>query len=167
MRSSAMRRLLRLAFLCLLLGAAMAAAQELPPMAVQPSVLAASGGKHKVFVTLGNRTALGMDTVKLTVVSNSGESKFGELPELNPYQWLTVSGTAPDDDSQVLVVEYVLNDKPQKVSMMLSESAAAPASPLSAPARNLPSALWLGGAALLGAMVTLAGAAVGRRSGSR
>ena len=35
MHSSVMRRILRLASLCLLLGAAMAAAQELPPMVVQ------------------------------------------------------------------------------------------------------------------------------------
>ncbi|MDP9268423.1 MAG: hypothetical protein M3P27_08890 [Acidobacteriota bacterium] len=170
MDTSTMQRLARVGPICLLmLAAAVAAAQEVPPMVVQPNVLPAKGGKHKVLVTLGNRTPTGMDTVKLTVESNGASAKFGEVATINPYQWQTIEGTVADDDGQVLVVEYILNDKPQKLAVMLNE----PQPPTTSgggnmPAqRGMPPALWLGAAALLGAMVTLAGAAAGRRGSSR
>jgi len=125
-------------------------------MAVQPSLLPASGGKHKLLLTLGNRTNLGMDTVKVTIVSNGGDTTFGAIPTLNPYQWQTLTGSVDDADA-VAVVEYILNDKPQKVSVALNAAG-------SGGSRGMPSLLWLGGAALVGALVALAGAAVGRRS---
>lgn len=168
MDTSTMRRWVRLGPICLLLLAA-AAAQELPPIAVQPSVLPAKSGKHKVLVTLGNRTPMGMDTIKLTVESNGASARFGEIPTINPFQWQTIEGTVRDDDGQVLVVEYILNDKPQKVALMLSEALPPTTGGGAMPVQRggMPSALWLGGAALLGAMVTLAGAAAGRRGASR
>jgi len=168
MDMSMKRRLVRLGPICLLLLAAtVAAAQELPPMSVQPSVLPVKGGKHKVLVTLGNRTPMGMDTIKLSIESNGGSAKFAELQTINPYQWQTVTGTVADDDGEVLVVEYILNDKPQKVAILLSETQPATNGGGNMPAqRGMPPALWLGGAALLGAMVTLAGAATARRGGA-
>jgi hypothetical protein len=157
MDSSMMRRVLHLGPLCLLLFfAVVGAAQELPPMAVQASLLPASGGQHKLYLTLGNRTNLGMDTVKVTIVSNGGESVFGTIPTLNPYQWQTMSGAVSDADS-VAVVEYILNDKPQKLSVPLNSGGS------SGFGRGMPSLLWLGGAALLGAFLATAGAAAGRR----
>jgi hypothetical protein len=145
-----------------LLCAAMVSAQEMPPMSVQPN-LVPDGGKYKLFLTLGNRTALGMDTVKVTVVTSSGEAAFGTLPTLNPNQWQTLTGDVSDDDG-VVVVEYVANDKPQKVSAKLSQPVAAPGPAGSgSPTRGMPPAAWLAGAALLGAIVTLAGATIGRR----
>jgi hypothetical protein len=147
-----------------LLFAAMVSAQEIPPMSVQPNLVPAGGSKYRLFLTLGNRTALGMDTVKVTVVTSSGEAAFGTLPTLNPNQWQTLTGDVSDDDG-VVVVEYVANDKPQKVSVKLSEAVAAPgpAGTGGGPMRGMPSATWLAGAALLGAVVTLAGATIGRR----
>ena len=132
-------------------------------MSVQPSLLPQGGGKYKLFVTIGNRTAMGMDTVKVMVATEGGEANFATLPTLNPNQWQTLSGTISDDDG-VVVVEYVANDKPQKVSARIGQPAAqsAPGGPMS-PARGMPSAVWLAGAALLGAVVTLAGATIGRR----
>ncbi|HTK94455.1 MAG TPA: hypothetical protein VL382_02360 [Terriglobales bacterium] len=160
MDSSMFRRALRLGPVCLLLLlAGLAAAQELPPMAVQPNILP---GKHKLFVTLGNKTAMGMDTVKVTVVSRSGETAFGALPTLNPYQWQTLAGDVPSDEG-VVIVEYVLNDKPQKVSAAFGVVAATNSGAPLYGSHELPPAAWLAGAALLGAVVTLAGAALGRR----
>lgn len=157
MDSSTMRRALRPGLICLsLLFATLAAAQELQPMAVQPSLAPAGGGRHKLYVTLGNRTNLGMDNVKVTVVTSGGETQFGALTTLNPYQWQTVNGTV-DSDEGVVITEYVFNDKAQRLSVALNAGGVAGAG------RGMPPLLWLGGAALLGAFVTLAGAAVGRR----
>ena len=167
MDSSSLRRFVRFVPICLvLLLATAAAAQEIPPMSVQPNLLSEGSGKYKLYLTLGNRTMLGMDTVKVTVVTSSGEAAFGTLPTINPNQWQTISGDVADDEG-VVIVEYVANDKPQKVSARLSQPmAGAPAGPMS-PARGMPPAAWLAGAALLGAVVTLAGATIGRRGASR
>lgn len=138
-------------------------AQEILPMSVVPNVVPGGGSKHKLFLTLGNRNAVGMDSLKITVVTSSGEAGFAKLETLNPSQWQTLSGDIADDDG-VVVVEYVANDKPQKVSVRLAQpaQAAGAAGPISS-ARGMPSAGWLAGAALLGAIVTLAGATIGRR----
>jgi hypothetical protein len=158
------RRCVRLGPMFLvLLFAAMVSAQEIPPMSVQPNLVPAGGSKYKLYLTLGNRTPLGMDTVKVTVVTSSGEAAFGTLPTLNPNQWQTLTGDVSDDDG-VVVVEYVANDKPQKVSVKLSQPVAAPGpAGTGSPTRGIPPAAWLAGAALLGAIVTLAGATIGRR----
>ena len=139
-------------------------------MSVQPNMLPAKSGKHRVLVTMGNRTPMGMDTIKLTVESNGGSAKFGELPTINPYQWQTLEGTVSDDDGQVLVVEYILNDKPQKLAVALTAGVPAGGGSgnlTAVPRGGIPSVLWLGGAALLGALVTLAGATAGRRGAAR
>src|SRR4051812_49569228 len=103
MMSSIVRRFVRISPIFLaLLFAAVVSAQEIPPMSVQPN-LVPDGGKYKLFLTLGNRTALGMDTVKVTVVTSSGEAAFGTLPTLNPNQWQTLTGEVSDDDGVVVV----------------------------------------------------------------
>jgi hypothetical protein len=157
-------RALRLGLISLVFGFTLAAgAQEVLPMAVQPSVVA-SGGKRMLYLTLGNRNNLGMDTIKITAVGGS-DAKFGELPTLNPYQWQTVSGALPND-AQAVVVEYVCNDKPQKLSVSLvpaGTSSVGMLMPISS-GGGMPSLMWLGGALLIGAFVGIAGAAVGKRS---
>lgn len=164
MNPSIVRRFVRMVpIFFVLLFAGVVSAQEILPMSVVPNVVPGGGSKHKLFLTLGNRNVIGMDTLKIKVVTSSGEANFATLETLNPSQWQTLSGDIADDDG-VVVVEYVANDKPQKVSVRLGQpgQAAGVAGPISS-ARGMPSAAWLAGAALLGAIVTLAGATIGRR----
>ncbi|MBI2678466.1 MAG: hypothetical protein HYX28_06765 [Candidatus Koribacter versatilis] len=164
MNPSIVRRFVRMVpIFFVLVFASVVSAQEILPMSVVPNVVPGGGSKHKLFLTLGNRNIIGMDTLKIKVVTASGEANFATLETLNPSQWQTLSGDIADDDG-VVVVEYVANDKPQKVSVRLGQPTAAVGAPgpISS-TRGMPSAAWLAGAALLGAIVTLAGATIGRR----
>jgi hypothetical protein len=164
MNSNLLWRALRLGLISLVFCFTMtAAAQEVLPMAVQPSVVV-DGGKRTLYLTLGNRNNLGMDTVKVTAVGGSGDAKVAELPTLNPYQWQTVTGALPND-AQAVVVEYVCNDKPQKLSVSLFPIGAGTNAVFMPMQSNaMPPLIWLGGALLLGAFVGIAGAAIGKRS---
>ena len=162
MDSRTLWRVLRLGLASLMFCFTLTAgAQEVLPMAVQASVVT-GGGKRTLYLTLGNRNNLGMDTIKVTAVGGSGDAKVAELTTLNPYQWQTVTGPLPND-AQAVVVEYVCNDKPQKLSVSLLTPSSGGGSIVMAPS-EMPSLMWLGGALLIGAFVGIAGAAVGKRS---